>query len=188
MQAFDFDNTIYKGESSFDFALFVVRHEVRMLKYLPIIIKVLLSYKSEHMNVDEYMNLLNKYVYLVMENKDRILELVDKFWETHERKLYLNMLEKIHFNDVIITTAPDFLMKGIRRRLNTRNILCTKTDMKKGKLVYLNFHENKVKAFKKKYPKKMIKNFYTDSYNDEPFMDFSKNVYLVNHGDITKIK
>lgn len=188
MQAFDFDNTIYKGESSFDFALYVVRHEVRLLKYLPVILKVLILYKSEHLSVDEYMELLNKYVGIFMENKERIIELVDGFWQTHERKLYLNMLEKIHFNDVIITTAPDFLMKGIKKRLKTRNILCTKTDLKKGVLVYLNFHENKVKAFKKKYPKKTIKNFYTDSYNDAPFMDFSKNVYLVNHGDITKIK
>ena len=188
MQAFDFDNTIYKGESSFDFALFVVRHDLKLLKYLPIIIKVLISYKSEHLSVDEYAKLLNKYIGFFLANKERILDLVDDFWATHERKLYLNMLEKIHFNDVIITTAPDFLMKGIRKRLRTANILCTKTDLKKGELVYLNFHENKVKAFKKKYPKKTIKNFYTDSYNDEPFMDFSKNVYLVSHGDLTKIK
>ena len=188
MQAFDFDNTIYKGESSFDFALYVVKHDLKLLRYLPAIIKVLLSYKSAKMSVDEYTELLNKYISIFLDNKEKILELVEGFWQTHERKLYLNMLEKIHFNDVIITTAPDFLMRGIRKRLRTGNILCTKTDLKKGKLIYLNFHENKVKSFKKKYPKKTIKNFYTDSYNDEPFMEFSKNVYLVNHGDLTKIK
>lgn len=188
MQAFDFDNTIYKGESSFDFALFVVKHEPKLLRYLPVVFKVLISYKSSKMSVEEYTELLNKYMYVFLDNQERILELVDAFWETHEKKLYLNILERIHFHDVIITTAPDFLMQGIKKRLRTGNILCTKTDLKKGKLVWLNFHENKVLAFKKKYPKKVIKNFYTDSYNDAPFMDFSKNVYLVHHGDVEKIK
>jgi len=188
MQAFDFDNTIYKGESSFDFAVFVIKRNKKLLKYLPGIAKILFSYKVCRMSVDDFLKSMEKYTAIFLENKETIQNLVTEFWQTHERKLYLNMLEKIHFNDVIVTASPDFLIKGIAHRLHTKHILCTKTDFDQGKITYLNFKENKVASFKKAYPHKIIKNFYTDSYNDRPFMEFSKNVYLVNHGDCTKIK
>lgn len=188
MQAFDFDNTIYKGESSFDFAVFVIKKNKKLLKYLPGVLKILISYKVCKLNVDEFQKALDKYTKVFLENKEDIQKLTKEFWMMHEKNLYLNMLEKIKFNDVIITTSPDFLMEGIKKRLKTKHILCTKTDLKKGKIIYLNFHENKVKSFKKAYPKKKVKTFYTDSYNDKPLMDFSENVYLVSHGDCTKIK
>ena len=35
MKVFDFDNTIYNGESSFDFALFMVKKKKSLIKYLP---------------------------------------------------------------------------------------------------------------------------------------------------------
>ena len=41
MQAFDFDNTIYKGESAFDFALFVMRKKISLIRYLPHILSLL---------------------------------------------------------------------------------------------------------------------------------------------------
>ena len=188
MQAFDFDNTIYKGESSYDFAIFVMKHNPKLFKYLPGILRILLLYKVKRMDAQEFLTMVNNYNKPFFENKDEIIRLTKKFWETHEKNLYLNMLEKIHFNDVIITAAPDFLINGIKDRLNTKHILCTKTDLKKGTIEYLNFGSNKVKLFKEKYPHKTIKNFYTDSYNDTPFMNFSLNVYLVSHGDSKKIK
>lgn len=188
MQAFDFDNTIYKGESSFDFAVFVIKKHKRLLKYLPGILKILISYKICRMSVDDFQLALDKYTGVFLENKDVIKKLVEEFWVSHEKNLYLNMLEKIKFNDCIITTAPDFLIDGIKKRLKTNHILCTKTDLEKGKIIFLNFHDNKVKSFRNEYPKKKIKTFYTDSYNDQPLMDFSENVYLVSHGECTKIK
>ena len=188
MQAFDFDNTIYKGESAFDFALFAFKKNKRFILYTFPLIRLLIKYKRCKMTPDEFTDELNKYIYIIVGNKAPIEDLVVEFWSIYDKNLYLNMLEKIHFNDVIVTTCPNFIMKGIQKRLRTKNILCTDVDLKRGKINYLNFGDNKVRLFKKKYPNRIIKNFYTDSYNDKPFMEFSKNVYLVNHGDCTKIK
>ena len=188
MQAFDFDNTIYKGESAFDFALFAFKKNKRFILYTFPLIRLLIKYKRCKMTPDEFTDELNKYIYIIVGNKALIEDLVVEFWSIYDKNLYLNMLEKIHFNDVIVTTCPNFIMKGIQKRLRTKNILCTDVDLKRGKINYLNFGDNKVRLFKKKYPNRIIKNLYTDSYNDKPFMEFSKNVYLVNHGDCTKIK
>ena len=188
MQAFDFDDTLYKGESTFDFALFVIKKNKRLIKHLPGILRALGAYKLCLWDEDKFLRELEKYTKVFLENKDLLKELTQEFWLSHEKNLYLNMLEKVKFNDVIITASPEFLMMGIKDRLNTKHILCTKIDFDKGKITWLNFGKNKVLCFKKVYKNKKIKNFYTDSYNDKPFMDFSDNVYLVSHGESKKIK
>lgn len=36
LNVFDFDDTIYKGDSSIDFYLFCLKENVRLIRYLPI--------------------------------------------------------------------------------------------------------------------------------------------------------
>jgi len=36
MKAFDFDNTIYRGESSIDLAVYMIRNNKKIILYLPI--------------------------------------------------------------------------------------------------------------------------------------------------------
>jgi hypothetical protein len=48
--------------------------------------------------------------------------------------------------------------------------------------------DEKVKAFFEAYPNAEIDDLYTDSFNDKPLMDISKNVYLVKGNKIKKIK
>ena len=188
MQAFDFDNTIYKGESSFDFALFVLKKRKKLLKYLPGIIKILLDYKSCKLSPKEYLKRLNKFVPIFLENKDDIEKLVVEFWQKNEHKLYPHILEKIKAEDFIITSSPYFLLEPIKEKLNTTHFICSEINIEEGKITYLNFGENKVKKFISEIGKKKITNFYTDSYNDKPMMDYAKHAYLITKGKVEKIK
>ena len=45
MKAFDFDNTLYRGESSLDFSLYMIRTHKKILLYLPVIMVNTISYK-----------------------------------------------------------------------------------------------------------------------------------------------
>ena len=45
-----------------------------------------------------------------------------------------------------------------------------------------------MKAFFEEYPETEIENFYTDSLNDAPLIEISKNAFLVKGNKITKIK
>ena len=188
MQAFDFDNTIYKGESAFDFALFVLKKRKRLLRYLPGIVKILLDYKACRMSSDEYLVRINKYAPIFLENKEFIQKLVVEFWKKNEHKLYLHILEKITPEDFIITSSPYFLLEPIMEKLNTTHFICSEANLDEGKMTYLNFKENKVKKFVEKIGKKKITNFYTDSYNDKPMMDYAEHVFLITKGKIEKIK
>ena len=46
MRVFDFDGTIYKGESLFDLYLFSVRYEPRVLKYIAPVAQCGIRYKT----------------------------------------------------------------------------------------------------------------------------------------------
>ena len=45
MKVFDFDNTLYHGESSVDLALYMIRTNKKIIKYLPSIFINLIKYK-----------------------------------------------------------------------------------------------------------------------------------------------
>ena len=188
MQAFDFDNTIYKGESAFDFALFVMRKKISFIRYLPHILSLLYKYEKCKMTSEEFQEAFNSYASVLLKNKEIVSDLVIKFWQKNEHKLYPHILEKIKKEDYIITAAPDFLIEPIKDKINTKNFLCSETDLSVGKITYLNFGENKVKKFVEKIGKKKITNFYTDSYNDKPMMDYAEHVFFITKGKVEKIK
>ena len=45
MRVFDFDNTIYNGESVFDFYLFSIKYNPKVAKYVPLAVFNLFKYK-----------------------------------------------------------------------------------------------------------------------------------------------
>ncbi len=188
MKVFDFDNTIYNGESSFDFALFMVKKKKSLIKYLPNFLYLLVLYKLCLLSPDDFVKRLEKFMGVFMENKEFTLKCIKEFWLLNIEKLYPHMLKKITPNDVISTACPSFLIEEIKDVLNTDHILDTKIDIETGKITMLNFQKNKVETFKEVFPKAKVKSFYTDSYNDKPFMEISENVYLVKKGKCKKIK
>ena len=188
MQVFDFDNTIYHGESTFDFAMFIIKRKKSLLKCAPGITLLLIKYKRCKMNALEFQTELEKFTGPFLQNKEFIKKSVQDFWQKNRKKLDQNIIEKIKKNDVILTCSPSFLIKEIENDLNTKNIVATEIDIDEGKIHFLNFGKNKVKIFQEKFPKKKIQTVYTDSYNDKALMDVAKNVYLVKKGKCTKIK
>ncbi len=188
MQVFDFDNTIYHGESTFDFAMFIIKRKKSLLKCAPGITLLLIKYKRCKMNALEFQTELEKFTGPFLQNKEFIKKSVQDFWQKNRKKLDQNIIKKIKKNDVILTCSPSFLIKEIEKDLNTKNIVATEIDIDEGKIHFLNFGKNKVKIFQEKFPKKKIQTVYTDSYNDKALMDVAKNVYLVKKGKCTKIK
>lgn len=179
MRIFDFDNTIYDGESVFDFFLFSVKEKKSLIKYAPIVIYITLMYEFGFLSIDKLCELASRMSKVIIDNKDNATDLIRKFWEIHAKNLKQAYLEQLREDDVIITASPSILIDGIKDKLNTKNIICSEMCIETGKLEFLCFRENKVKAFKERYPNAIVEEFYTDSYNDKPLMEISKKTYLV---------
>ena len=66
MKVFDFDNTIYNGESSFDFALFMVKKKKSLIKYLPNFLYLLVLYKLCLLSPEDFVKRLEKFMGVFM--------------------------------------------------------------------------------------------------------------------------
>ena len=91
-------------------------------------------------------------------------------------------------DDIIISACLDFVLAEICRRLGVKNFIASEVEYDTKKLKRFCYKENKVKMFRERYPDGEIDNLYTDSYNDKPLMEISKNVFFVKGSKITQIK
>ncbi len=188
MNVFDFDNTIYDGESVIDFFLYYCKKDKSLLRYIPSVFWALLKYKAGKITVETALSKYGKIVTDYYKTHGNIAEDMKLFWDTHMDKIK-PFYKDIHTeNDLIISCSPEFSLEIICKRLGIKNFIGTAFDPQSGEISRLCFRENKVKAFFLLYPNTEIENFYTDSLNDKPLIDISKNAYLVKGDKITKIK
>ncbi len=188
MKVFDFDNTIYDGESTVDFLLFCIRDNKKLAIYLPSIIKAGILYKLNLLDVDSLSKTVEKINKGIMQSKEDKDRLVEAFWIKNSKKLKKEILELVSKDDIIITSSPTILMDGIKDKLPVKDIIGSIYNLDKCELEFLCMGENKVKAFLVKYPNQIIDEFYTDSKIDTPFMKLSKRNFLVKGKKIKEIR
>lgn len=188
MNAYDFDDTIYDGESMYDLFFLCLRKDIWLVRYIPEVLHRLLQYKNNRYKLDKLVHTVEKIVASFLKrNNVTIGELVNEFWKRNHHKLKPQFLKKLKQDDLIITGAPRFIIEPIQKELKVENIICTEVDLKTFKIEFLCLKENKVKVYLEQYPDTIIENFYTDSLSDIPMMKYAKNVYLVNGNKIHKI-
>lgn len=188
MNVYDFDNTIYDGESVLDLFKFYIKKDPKLLKEVPWVTKAAFRYKSGKMTLDDALVDYKDRVEELSKTIENIEQNVVDFWDLNCVKIKPFYLKQRKEDDVIVSACLDIIMVEICKRLGIKNYIASETDMENHKLLSFCFRENKVKAFKAKYPDAVIENFYTDSMNDKPLIDLAQNAYLVKGNVITKIK
>ena len=188
VNVYDFDNTIYDGETLVDFILYYIKTDRKIWKYVPkliiIAIKDALHLFTVEQAIEAYASFLEGYYVNLGDTTQNVI----KFWDKNEKKIkpwYAKVQKEI---DIIVSGSTDFILDEIMKRMGVKHYIGSSIDKETGKFIRLCFLENKVKAFYEIYPDKHIENFYTDSMNDKAMMDIADNVYLVKKNKITKIK
>ena len=185
MNVFDFDNTIYKGESAFDFFIFCIKRKPQLAKVLFPVMCDIIKYKLCLMGMEEFSERGRYYTETFFKLFDDIPALVSDFWDKHQHKVR-PFYEKVRKDDdVIITANVDVLVEEIFRRMNIKNYITSQFDLSRGKLTRVCFSDEKVSLFKEKYGDK-IDDFYTDSQNDAPLMELAQRVYIVKGNKIVR--
>ncbi len=190
MNVYDFDNTLYDGESILDFFLFCVNHHPSLVRFSFLIFYNLIKYKLCIISLPKFLSLAEKYAPLMLKACPDVQELAKQFWATHEHKLKPFYKDIQKHDDVIVSASFDFLLIPALERLgiNDKNrIISSKLNIQNGKIEQLCFGENKITLYKKYFPNDKVDNFYTDSLNDKPFMTLATgDVYLVRKNTIEK--
>lgn len=188
VNVYDFDNTIYDGETLVDFILYYIKTDRKIWKYVPkliiIAIKDALHLFTVEQAIEAYASFLEGYYVNLGDTTQNVI----KFWDKNEKKIKPWYAKVQKESDIIVSGSTDFILDEIMKRMGIKHYIGSSIDKKTGKFIRLCFLENKVKAFYEIYPEKHIENFYTDSMNDKAMMDIADNVYLVKKNKITKIK
>lgn len=187
MNVYDFDNTLYKGESAFDFYIYCVCKKPSLLKLIFPIIKDLIKYKACRMSVEEFYRRAVYYTEIFFGIFDDIKKEVCTFWDKNENKIKKFYKEMQKDDDVVVSANADVLLDEALKRMGIKNRISTKFNLETGKLEYICFSDVKAKLFRENYGGK-IDNFYTDSENDAPLMALAENVYMVKGAKIVKYK
>ena len=188
VNVYDFDNTIYDGETLVDYILYYVRHDPKIWKYIPKLLIIAFKDRFHLFTFEEalhaYASFLEGY-YVTLDNP---AENVADFWDKNERKIKPWYADVQKESDIIVSGTLDLILEEIAGRVGFRHYLGSSIDSKTGKFKRLCFLENKVTLFREQFPEAEIENFYTDSMNDKAMMDIAEHVFLVKKDSITQIK
>lgn len=189
MNVYDFDKTIYDGESSVEFFLCYIKHDPKVLAYIPTILKGIVGYEKGSMKPEDMTGRYSEMIsgYFKTCNFD-FEPMIKEFWDKrmHKIKPFYKLQQRP--DDLIITASPEVMMWDVCNRLGIKNLIGTDFDLKTGEIKTACFREEKLRLFKEAYPNEEIDDFYTDSMNDQFLFPISKRVFMVKGQKITQIK
>lgn len=174
---YDFDKTIYDGDSSVDFFFYSLKKHPKIIRRFPkMFIYFLKHYVFKSINKTEMKEVIFSYL---QDLKDVDSYLVD-FWNKHYKKLKKFYMDKDHSNDIIISASPEFLLESMKEYLGVLDLMATPVDKKTGKFNGLNCHDvEKVSRLNKKYKNYHVLESYSDSLSDTPILELADNAYIV---------
>lgn len=183
MNIYDFDKTIYDGDSTADFYFYSLKRHPSVLTYLPKLIGGFIKYyilkKGNKTDFKEKM-----YSFLLCCHAE---EEVNDFWDKHVHKIKEWYFAQQRPDDIIISASPEFLLAPLCKRLNINYLIASKVDSKTGKYTGINCHgEEKVRRLKDEYNISNCDAFYSDSHSDTPLAKIAKKSYMVKGNYITK--
>jgi HAD superfamily phosphoserine phosphatase-like hydrolase len=178
MNVYDFDGTIYDGDSSVDFFLYALKQKPSLLRYIPRQAWGFLLYGMKRISKTE----LKEYFFSFLSGIDTE-KLTEDFWNQNQYRIYKWYLEQQQPDDIIISASPEFLLKPICQRLGIQHLIASTVDAQSGKFSGENCRgEEKVQRLAKEYHVTRIDNFYSDSHSDLPLAQIANRAFLVKNG------
>lgn len=175
--AYDFDKTVYDGDSSINFYKYCLKRKPSILKYIPIQLYAAMM----HYGLKKWPKVKMKEKYFMfLKDIPNIEEWVNDFWKIHAQKLKGWYIEKNHNEDVIISASPEFLLKPICKEIGVKLLIASKVDPKTGKFDGDNcYGEEKVVRLNRHMTNYEMAEFYSDSLSDTPLALLAQKSYIV---------
>ncbi len=180
MNIFDFDGTLYAGDSTVDFILFSLKKHPSLLRFLP----------CQGLAAAEYLlkridkTAMKERFYRMFTGYDA-QGLLEEFWAAHCGKIFPWYPQLHEDTDVVISASPEFLLRPICDRLGIRHLIASRVDVRTGKYDGRNcWGPEKVVRLRQELGVTRCDGFYSDSYSDQPLADIADRAFLVVKGSI----
>lgn len=182
MNIYDFDKTIYDGDSTAAFIKHCAkRYKKTLITAIPTAWAFLLYTIGIYTKTQfkECMYRFLKYI----PDIDNALE---DFWDKHERNILDYYKKQMQDDDIIISASPEFLLKPICKRLGIKHLIASRVDKSTGKYTGENcWGKEKVTRLYDEYKISHCDNFYSDSYSDTPLAEIADRAFIVRRNELS---
>ena len=180
MNGYDFDDTIYRGNSTRRFYFFCMLRLPYLVITVPVILLAGLLRGLRILNKNKFLHMLEWYVALV----PNVSKFASKFWDRNMGRIKPWYLEQRRDDDIVISASPSFLIEEICKRLGVR---CIATNLDAharlhGKHCY---GAEKVVMYKAAFGDAPLATYYSDSLSDTPMFKFADKGYFVKGDSVT---
>lgn len=184
MNIYDFDGTLYSGDSTMDFLKFSIKKHPALIRFLPAMAAAAVRHYGFH-SIDK--TTMKETFYSIFTGYDAPA-LLEEFWDLHEKNIFpWYPGRRQREDDIVISASPEFLLEPICQRLSIRHLMASRVDSRTGKYTGLNCHgREKPLRLKEQLGITHCENFYSDAYSDQPLAEIADKAWIVNKdGSIT---
>ncbi len=185
MNVYDFDNTIYDGDSTADFYIFSLKRHKKIITLFPSLAYAFVKfYVFKKSTKTQFKEKMYRFLSFCDIQKD-----VDDFWCENIKKIKQFYRTQQKADDVIISASPRFLLEPICKKEKISFLLASEVNPESGKYTGINCHgEEKVRRFYENFPDGTIDEFYSDSYSDTPLAKLADKAFIVKKNKIENWK
>ena len=176
MNIYDFDDTIYNGDTNRDILMYgFKKHPFLVLKALKKAKKLQKDYKR---GVIEFERVKEAMLSFIFEIKN-YPKFINDFVDSHMKNIKPWYLNRRTQNDIIISASYELWIMQFCKRLGIRYVIATKTDSE-GRIIGKNCKgAEKLKRLASVIPNAVIVSAYSDSSCDIPILEAARTAYVV---------
>ncbi|MCL2811748.1 MAG: HAD-IB family phosphatase [Clostridia bacterium] len=183
---YDFDGTIFRGDSTRAFWLYCLRKKPALVKFLPRQIAALFMMACKRWDLTR-----GKGAFLCFVRDIDFEAMAEGFWA--EPRIQRRMEPWFGQRDealptVIASASPEALLAPIARKYGVEYLIGTRIDLRNGKLTSTNCKgQEKVKRLCQVLPEGLIRAMYTDDRRaDGPLLALAQQRYIVRRGVVKR--
>ena len=178
--AYDFDKTIYDGDTTAGYYWYCVRRRPFLILCLP---AIGLGHMLRICGVKREK--CKRFYYCFFRFAKDPVQWAEAFWDKEMGKIKPWYLAQKQKSDIVLTESPEFLIAPIMRRLGIERYFATEMDPKTAVHKTLCCRgEEKVRRLRERYPDVCIEEFYSDSQADAPMARVAKRSFLIVGNEI----
>ena len=187
IDVYDFDGTIYDGDSTADFVLFCLRRHPGMIASLPRVAAAALCLAVKRINLTRFKSVL----FGEMSRRFSLEAEADAFWQSEKTRAKLGAWFFDTPRDipiVIASASPEFELCHAAKILGVGTLIGTRCNMKTGELYGKNCKgAEKIERIREMLGDFEVRAMYTDDAKaDGPLLVIAKEKYIVTHGNVEK--
>lgn len=175
MDIYDFDGTLYRGDSTADFFKWCLRRYPRIARTLPRTGIAAAACLGLHaIDKTRFKGALYRFLPLIPD----IDAEVERFWRMHEHNITGPCQPKA--GDLVISASPEFLLRDVCARRGLE-LMASQVDPHTGRTLGPNCSgAEKITRLNERYPNATVERFFSDSHNDDPLAAYAQKAFMVN--------